>query len=194
MTTADDPLVRFAETFARAGANAPFDHTAATLGTATVKGVPSVRTVLVRGVDAEGLTFYTNYESRKGRELTENPVAALCFYWPWIDEQVLVEGSVVRLDPSASDVYFRSRPRGSQLGAWASRQSQPLSSREELEARYRTVEERFAGTDVPRPPHWGGFRLIPYRIEFWKAGQHRLHDREVYTRGDHGWTRTRLFP
>lgn len=195
MTATEDPLVRFAEVFARAAANAPFDHTAATLGTATSTGSPSLRTVLVRGADAAGFSFFTNYESRKGRELEINPAAALCFYWPWIDEQVLVEGRVTPLGAEESDAYFAGRPRGSQLGAWASQQSRPLGSRGELESRWRETERRFAGRDVPRPPFWGGFRLTPSRMEFWTAGEYRLHDRELYSRAAGGrWSMTRLFP
>jgi len=194
MHASDDPMTRFAQVFARAARNPPFDYTAATLATATAQGVPSVRTVLVRGVDATGFAFFTNYESRKGRELTANPVAALCFYWPWIDEQVLADGSVTRLDAAESDAYFAGRPRGSQIGAWVSRQSQPLGSREELEARWREQEREFEGGEVPRPPDWGGFRLAPSRVEFWRAGAYRLHDRELYSRADGGWTVTRLYP
>ena len=192
--TATDPITRFVDVLARAARDAPFDHTAATLGTATASGVPSLRTVLVRGVDAEGFSFFTNYDSRKARELAANPVGALCFYWPWIDEQVIVEGGVTRLGEAESDAYFEGRPRGSQLGAWASLQSQPLGSRAELEARWRETERRFEGRDVPRPPNWGGFRLAPSRVEFWRAGEFRLHDREIYTRAEGAWTLTRLFP
>ena len=192
--TFTDPMARFADVFARAAANPPFDHTAATLGTSSPTGVPSLRTVLVRRVDAGGFSFFTNYESRKGRELSVNPFAALCFYWPWIDEQVLVEGRVAPLEPADSDAYFAGRPRGSQLGAWASQQSGPLGSREELEARWRETERRFEDREVPRPPYWGGFRLSPTRMEFWRAGEFRLHDRELYTFADGVWTVTRLFP
>jgi pyridoxamine 5'-phosphate oxidase len=193
-TAALDPMRRVMETLERAARNAPFDHTAAALATASAGAIPSIRTVLVRGADETGFTFFTNYESGKGQDLAANPVAALCFYWPWLDEQVLAQGRASRLDAAASDAYFASRPRGSQIGAWASRQSAPLGSRAELEARYRELEQRYDGREIPRPPHWGGFRIEPDRIEFWKAGRYRLHDREVYTRRGRDWTVARLNP
>ena len=192
--TSDDPFARFTELFGRAARGAPFDHTAAALATAAAGGAPSVRTVLVRYVDQRGFAFFTSYESRKAREMAANPKAALCFYWPWIDEQVRAEGIVTRLDADESDVYFASRPRGSQIGAWASRQSEPLSSRRELDSRWREVEARFEGRPVPRPSNWGGFRLAPERIEFWKAGEFRLHDRSLYTRAGATWSVVALYP
>lgn len=194
MSASDDPLARFAQLFARAAHDAPFDHTAAALATAARGGQPSVRIVLVRDVDERGFAFFTNYASRKGRELDENPVAALCFYWPWLDEQVRAEGPVSRLTPGESDAYFASRPRGSQIGAWASLQSEPLGSRGELESRWRDMTRQFEGAAVPRPPGWGGYRLVPERIEFWKAGAFRLHDRMLYTRTGDGWTAVALYP
>jgi pyridoxamine 5'-phosphate oxidase len=190
----DDPITRFALVFERAARGAPFDHTAAALATASAESVPSLRTVLVRGVDDRGFVFFTNYDSQKGRELAANPVASLCFYWPWIDEQVRADGPVTRLDASESDAYFATRPRGSQVGAWASPQSEPLASRAELEERWREVERRFEGRPVPRPPNWGGFRLSPARVEFWKAGEFRLHDRSLYTRTGSTWAVTNLYP
>ena len=187
-------MARFAALFARAADNAPFDHTAAALATANGQGAPSARIVLVRTVDERGFAFYTNYHSRKGREIEQNPAAALCFYWPWLDEQVRAEGRLERVSAAESDEYFATRPRGSQIGAWASSQSEPLANRSDLEARYFDVERHYEGAVVPRPPHWGGYRLSPHRIEFWKAGQYRLHDREVYTRTGDGWETETLYP
>jgi pyridoxamine 5'-phosphate oxidase len=189
-----DPIARFEEIFARASVSPPMDHTAMSLATSTPAGKPSVRIVLLHGLDARGFVFYTNYEGRKGAELEANPSAALCFYWPWLDEQVRVEGQVTRLSDAESDAYFASRPRGKQIGAWASMQSRPLASREVLVDRVADVEARFAGRDVPRPPFWGGFRIAPERIEFWRAGEFRLHDREVYVREGDGWRIERLYP
>jgi pyridoxamine 5'-phosphate oxidase len=190
----DDPMTRFAVLFERASRGAPFDHTAASLATASAEGASSVRIVLVRGVDERGFVFYTNHDSQKGRELAANPVASLCFYWPWIDEQVRADGPVARIAAAESDAYFATRPRGSQIGAWASKQSEPLGSRAELEARWREIEQRFEGRPVPRPPNWGGFRLSPSRMEFWKAGEFRLHDRWLYTRTATGWSVINLYP
>jgi pyridoxamine 5'-phosphate oxidase len=192
-----DPIEAFTAVFARAAATAPpppADHTAAALATADPAGRPSVRMVLVRHVDHAGFLFYTNYESRKARELEANPRAALCFFWHWLEEQVRVEGRVERATAEQSDAYFATRPRGSQLAAWASRQSAELASRAELEAQYRAIEARFAGQPVPRPPFWGGFRLVPDEIEFWRAGPYRLHDRLRYRRAGNGWRAERLYP
>lgn len=197
MNDAPDPLVAFAQLFARASTTAPpppADATAVALATATPGGHPSVRIVLLRHFDPSGFVFFTNYTSRKAGELEANPRAALCFYWYWVEEQVRVEGSVARVTDDESDAYFATRPRGSQVGAWASRQSQPLASRVFLEARYHEREAEFAGRDVPRPPFWGGYRLVADRIEFWRAGTYRLHDRLVYTREGQAWRTERLFP
>ena len=185
---------RFTRLFARAGEHAPFDHTAMSLGTADASGRPAVRIVLLHGLDTRGFVFFTNYDSRKGRDLATNPQAALCFYWPTLDEQIRVEGRVERATTDESDAYFTSRPRGSQLGAWASAQSHVLATREQLEQEYRAVESRFADATVPRPPFWGGFRIIPSRIEFWYGRPDRLHDRLVYTREGDGWKIERLYP
>ncbi len=150
--------------------------------------------VLLRGADQRGFTFFTNYNSRKGHELGDNPHAALCFHWVSLDEQIRIEGRVERVAEDESDAYFATRPRGSQLGAWASDQSQTLSSREALEESYRAIERRFEGQAVQRPPFWGGFRLVPSRIEFWYGRPDRLHDRVLYTRDGTQWRIERLYP
>ena len=189
-----DPIVRFQEVMARATAGAPFDPIALSLATSTPDGRPSCRIVLLHEVDARGFVFHTNYGGRKARDLEANPHAAICAYWPWIDEQVRIEGIVARVSASESDRYFAVRPRGSQIGAWASLQSQPLESRDALVGRVKEFEAKFDGTDVPRPDEWGGYRLTPLRIEFWKAGEFRLHDRELYERTGDAWSVQRLYP
>jgi pyridoxamine 5'-phosphate oxidase len=189
----DDPFAEFDAAIARARA-VDIDTTPMTLATAGRDGRPSARIVLLRGADARGFVFYTNYTSRKGRELRENPFAALCFHWPSLEEQIRIEGPAGRVDPAESDAYFAARPRGHQIGAWASLQSQPLEGRTVLEARAAEIEARYRDQPVPRPPHWGGFRVVPDRIEFWKGRPDRLHDRVVYTREAGGWTIQLLFP
>lgn len=188
-----DPITEFLNAVERARAH-QVDTTPVVLATANSSGQPAARLVLLRGADSRGFVFFTNYDSRKGRELTENPQAALCFYWASLDEQIRIEGRVTRVAPEESDAYFAGRPRGSQLGAWASDQSQVLSSRETLEEKYREVERRFEGQPVQRPPFWGGFRLTPVRIEFWYGRPDRLHDRVVYVRESTGWRIERLYP
>jgi pyridoxamine 5'-phosphate oxidase len=191
---ADDPIERFAQVYARAGRGAPYDASAVALATADEGGRPSARMVLLKGFDGAGFRFFTNYESRKARELDANPYGALCFYWPWLDEQVRVEGEVERLPAAESDAYFASRPRGSQLGAWASAQSRPLESRFALLRRVARAQARFLGVPIARPSHWGGFLLRPERIEFWVSKASRLHERTLYTRSGERWETTRLQP
>ena len=189
----ENPITEFLSAVERAGARG-VDTAPVALATADASGRPSVRMVLLRGADEHGFVFHSNYTSRKARDLIENPHAAICVHWPAIEEQIRIEGTVEQLDDRASDDYFASRPRGSQIGAWASRQSETLDSRETLEEEYRAVEQRFHGGPVPRPPFWGGFRLIPERIEFWFGRGDRLHDRLLYLREGDGWRVERLYP
>lgn len=190
---ASDPIEQYQ--LAAAGANAQgIDTAPASLATATRSGAPSLRVILIRGIDARGFVFYTNYGSRKARELTENPRAALCQHWPTIEQQIRVEGRVELVDPAESDAYFAGRPRDSQIGAWASDQSATLESRGQLEARIAEVEARFTDRPVPRPPFWGGFRIVPSSLEFWYGRPGRLHERLLYERTDGGWTTRRLYP
>jgi pyridoxamine 5'-phosphate oxidase len=188
-----NPITEFLNAMERATSH-QVDTAPVALATADREGRPSVRMVLLRGVDDRGFIFHTNYTSRKGQEMDGNPHAALCFYWPTLDEQIRIEGTVRRLPAEESDAYFDSRPRGSQLGAWASAQSKVLPTREQLEEEYRATEQRFAGQPIPRPPFWGGFRLHPHRIEFWYGRPDRLHDRIVYTRDGDRWRIERLYP
>ncbi len=176
------------------GDHRPADINAMTLATVDKNGKPSTRTVLLKSVDERGFIFFTNYDSRKGRELAENPNAALTFFWSELERQVCVAGAVTKLSSEESAAYFKSRPRGSQIGAWASNQSEVVPDRATLEAKWRELEKKFP-TDVPLPPNWGGFVLKPERIEFWQGRPSRLHDRFTYTRqADGSWKIERLSP
>lgn len=188
-----DPFVQFAAWLEEALRSQPRSPISMTLATADASGRPSARTVLLKGLDPRGFTFFTNYESRKGRDLSENPFAALVFYWPQLERQVCVRGRVERLSRSESEEYFVTRPHRSRLSAWASWQSSPLEDRAALSARMAELEERF-GDRVPLPDHWGGFLLVPEAFEFWKSRKDRLHDRFAYEPGDGGWRITRLHP
>lgn len=189
----DNPITEFQAAAARAETQ-QIDITPAALATADAAGRPSVRMVLLRGLDERGFVFHTNYDSRKGRDLDANPYASLCFHWPTIEEQIRVEGPVERLPQDESDAYFAGRPRGSQIGAWASAQSEVLDSRATLEQRIQAMEARFHGQPVPRPRFWGGFRIKPERVEFWYGRSDRLHERVLYTREGNGWRIDRLYP
>lgn len=182
----DEALGRFNRLWDEARKSEPWESDAMTLATVSPHGQPRARTVLLKQADGGGFVFYTNYESRKGIDLAENPHAALCFFWRTLRRQVMVEGRVRKLDPTDSDAYFASRHHLSRLSAWASRQSHPLRSRAELEARIEELEKRYAGSDIPRPPHWGGYVLEPDMIEFWAPGAGRLNERERYVRDADG--------
>ena len=188
-----DPLGQFNVWFETARADGVPMPEAVVLATASADGLPSARMVLLRGVDRRGFVFNTNYESRKARDLVENPRGALVFYWHAVGRQIRIEGEVAKVEPAEADVYFARRPRASQLSAWASRQSEALGSRADLEARWQSVGERYPG-EVPRPPFWGGMRLTPAVYEFWQHRDDRLHDRFRYRREDGGWLIERLAP
>jgi pyridoxamine 5'-phosphate oxidase len=192
---AADPIARFRRWFATAQRHAQIPQPEAmALATADRRGRPSVRVVLLKQADADGFVFFTNADSRKGREMLANPHASLAFYWHPLGRQVRVEGRVTMVSAEESDAYWATRPRESQLGGAASTQSAPIASRAALLARWRELSRRYRGTDVPRPPHWTGFRLAPTAIEFWTLRPYRLHDRERFTRTRDGWRVTRLQP
>lgn len=189
-----NPIEVFREWLAEAEASEPNDPTAMALATVDGTGSPSVRMVLLKGLDARGFAFYTNFESRKGEELLAQPRAALCFHWKSLRKQVRVEGPVEIVSDAEADAYFHSRARVSQIGAAASDQSRPLDSRATLEAKVAGMEALLDGIEVPRPPNWSGFRIVPNRIEFWKDGAYRLHDRILFTRQGMDWLTERLYP
>jgi len=189
-----DPVARLNAWLVEAGSAGVSFPEAAALATADASGSPAVRHVLVKQIDDRGLTFFTNHESRKGRHLAENPHAALSFLWRELDRQVGVTGTVARISEEESAAYFATRPKEARIGAWTSRQSRPVRSREELETAFAATAARFPGEDVPLPPHWGGYRLVPDAFEFWKGREHRLHDRFRYTREGAVWRLERLWP
>ena len=190
----DDPFTLFDSWYAEAKQSEPNDPNVVALATADAEGRPSVRMVLLKGHGPDGFVIYTNRESRKAGELAVNRHAALLFHWKSLRRQVRIEGSVSLVSDAESDAYFASRGRDSQLGAWASDQSRPLDSRETFETRFAEMQARFEGGDVPRPPHWGGYRIAPDRIELWQDRAHRLHERRLFTRETGTWTEGLLFP
>jgi pyridoxamine 5'-phosphate oxidase len=192
-----DPIERFRSVYALAekiDRSILPEPNAMSLGTVEEGGQPSVRIVLLKGFDERGFVFYTNYEGRKGRQLLTNPKAALCFYWPTIDIQVRIEGTATEVADEEADAYFATRHRLSQIGAWASRQSEPLETPTALDERVRKYEKKFEGKDIPRPKYWSGFRVRPERIEFWKGKPNRLHERHLYTRVGTGWKIETIYP
>ncbi len=189
-----DPLSLFETWYTQAKKSEPSDPNAMCLATVNAKGLPSARMVLLKAYDARGFTFYTNYEGRKGQQIIETGQAALCFHWKSLHKQIRIEGQVIAVTPTEGDNYFATRDRGSQIGAWASKQSRPLEQRADFDARVKKYIKEFEGGDVPRPPHWSGFRVVPHLIEFWKQMPDRLHDRVQYTRDGKRWKKTRLYP
>jgi len=189
-------LATFSELLEQAKQSIDPEPTAMTVATVGRDGRPAARTVLLKGFDERGFVFYTNFSSRKGRQLAANPQAALLFHWRHLREgvQVKIEGTVEPVSAEEADAYFASRPRGSQIGAWASLQSQPLASREQFDVRYADYEKQYEGVSVPRPPHWSGFRVVPERIEFWYGAQFRLHERQCYERSNGVWSQVMLYP
>lgn len=194
MSKNENPFSLFQEWLTQAEGKEPNDPNAVALATATASGIPSVRMVLLKGFDDRGFVFYTNLGSRKAQELSENPNAALCFHWKTLRKQIRVEGQITPVSSEEADAYYQSRARVSRIGAWASKQSQPLEGRWELEKRVAEYTAKFGVGDIPRPDFWSGFRLIPSKIEFWADQQFRLHDRIVYQRDGEDWQTTRLYP
>ncbi len=194
LTSSDDPIAFFNKWFEEAKEAGILLPDAMTLATASADGIPSARMMLLKGADQGGFVFFTNYESQKGDELADNPRAAIVLHWPILQRQVRVEGPIGKLTEDESLAYFKSRPRGSRIGAWASEQSRALSTRAEIEKRVKEFDAKYPDADVPLPPFWGGFRLIPERIEFWQGKLDRLHDRLRYERDGDGWRVVRLYP
>jgi pyridoxamine 5'-phosphate oxidase len=190
----EEPIALFGEWLKAAEASEPNDPNAMALATVDGEGLPDVRMVLLKGFDAAGFVFFTNFESAKGRELLANPKAALCFHWKSLRKQVRLRGPVSEVSAEEADAYFASRQRGSRIGAWASQQSRPLESRFALEKAVAAYTARYAIGEIPRPAYWSGFRLAPQEIEFWSDGTFRLHDRIKFVRNGEGWEKTRLYP
>ena len=194
--TPHDPIAAFDGWLQEAGASEPNDPNAMSLATVDADGMPNARMVLLKGHDARGFVFYTNFESQKGSELADNAKAALCFHWKSLHRQVRVQGPISAVSDAEADAYYNSRGRQSRIGAWASQQSRPLADRAELEAAFAKIDAQYPDEDIPRPPHWSGRRISPLRIEFWQDGDHRLHDRLVFKRAsaDAAWETERLYP
>lgn len=190
----DNPLKIFLGWYAEAEAKEPSDYNAVTLATANSDGRPAARVVLLKHADEQGFAFFTNFQSRKGQDLVSNPFAEMNFYWKSLEKQIRIAGPVVKTSSAESDAYFASRPRESQIGAWASSQTMPVDSYEDFQKRVQTIEADYHNRDIPRPPHWGGFRLKPERMEFWIAMPHRLHKRFVFEKRQDGWDAQWLFP
>ncbi len=189
-----DPIKQFRHWFKEAELAGVKEPNTMTLATVNKQGQPTIRVMLMKEITDQGLVFYTNFKSRKGREIDEHPKVALNFYWQDLERQVRFDGALTKIPDEESNQYFHTRPRGSQLGAWISQQSEVISSREYLEEQLKVCESRYQGQDIPRPPHWGGYHLMPTRVEFWQGGPHRLHDRIQYSLSDEKWDLLRLAP
>lgn len=193
-TAGHDPLAFFTRWFAEAEASKITEINAMTLATAGADGTPHARIVLLKGLDNAGFVFYTNYDSHKGSEIAENSRAALLFFWKELERQVRIEGTIEKVSDEESDAYFHSRPVGSRIGAWASPQSRHIEHRSILDLNYEKYKQEFSEIEVPRPAHWGGYRVVPTRMEFWQGRASRMHDRILFTRSADGWQRSRLAP